>query len=121
MVVKYLWYDFKNKLDDDLVCELTAFMDEYLLHKGSFIKKTYIYNDLNKSDDGTYRVAFRVPGATRGGIRLERIDRNKFKIIDFHFYDDVMCYREEIKEDVNKYIGEILDFSEVKLNNNKEE
>ena len=48
----------------DLACEVTEFMDKYLLglKKGNEMFRTYLYNDLDVfSNDGCLRIAFRVP------------------------------------------------------------
>lgn len=118
-------YKYENDVRGDLICSMTKFMDKYLLSKIKLFY-TYLYNDLAIfSNDNEFQIAFRVPGATRGGIVLERIDQYKFKIVQFRFNEDVCfgqfkCYKEELKEDINYYIGKVLDFSKVKLLNNKE-
>ena len=125
MKVKYLW-DSASKYDNDLVCELTEFMDRYLEYTPKTYIKTYLYNDLNvygKDNNRYYIVAFRYPGATRGGIYLKRIGKDLFEITDIKFNEDVSfgkfsCYKKELKEDVKEFIGRTLDFSEVHLLNN---
>lgn len=125
IIIKYKWSN-EDKYGD-LVCELTEFFDKYILDKNKNYSwyKTYLYNDISVfSNNGYLQIAFRVPGATRGGIQLERIDMNKFKIIDIHFNQDVCfgefaCYKKQLKEDSKQYIGRILDFSKVELLNNK--
>lgn len=125
IIIKYKWSN-EDKYGD-LVCELTEFFDKYILDKNKTYSwyKTYLYNDISVfSNDHYLQIAFRVPGATRGSIQLERISMNKFKIIDIHFNQDVCigefaCYKEQLKEDSKQYIGRILDFSKVELLNNK--
>lgn len=124
MLVRYKFNDSDDKYGD-LVCELTEFFDKYDLNNMSYEWfKTYLYNDLDVfSDKDILQIAFRKPGATRGGIQLERIDSNKFRIKSIHFNEDVCfgefaCYDEKLREASKKYIGEILDFSDVKLMNN---
>ena len=58
-----------------------------------------------------------------GSLQLKRLDSNKFQIIGVGFHTDVCfgeyaCYREELKNDIDMYIGRILDFSDVELMNN---
>lgn len=119
-------YKYKErKFNDDLVCSLTRFMDKYLL-SNSELFKTYLYNDLAVfSSENLLQIAFRVPGATRGGIVLQRLNHYQFKIKSINFNEDVcfgefQCYDTKLREDIKDYIGKILDFSNVKLLNNKE-
>ena len=65
-------------------------------------------------------------GATRGGILLRRLDSNKFEIEGIQFNTDVCFgkyakYKDELKDDIDTYIGRILDFSNVYLVNNDKE
>ena len=60
MLVRYKY----NKEHGDLVCEVTEFMDEYLLglKYGNPMFCTYLYNDLAVfSNEDLLRIAFRVP------------------------------------------------------------
>ena len=62
-------------------------------------------------------------GATRGGILLKRLDSHKFKIEGVHFnvdvcFEEFACYKLELKDDIDIYIGRVLDFSDVYLLNN---
>lgn len=50
--------------DGDLVCELTEFMDKYLLRSKQLYTfyKTYLYNDIGVfSEPNCLQIAFRVP------------------------------------------------------------
>ena len=121
--VRYLWNN--DKPNGDLVCELTEFMDKYLLYKAKTrYCKTYLYNDLGVfSTDELLRIAFRYPGATRGSILLERISYHKFKIVGFQFnmdqcFDEFACYDRALLNDIDDWVGKILDFSNVTLVNN---
>lgn len=123
--VRYKWDTDES---EDLICELTEFFDKYFtsdIKKANVaLWKTYLYNDLNKNEDGTYRISFRVPGATRGGLILKRINYNEFQILKIHFIEDTcfgqfQCYDKKLKKDSNQFINKILDFSDVKLINNK--
>lgn len=124
MKVRYIWLDSYSHIDEDLICEATEFMNQYLIYKPKVYKQTYLYNDLNKNEDRTYRISFRYPGSTRGSIQLERINSIKFKILKFNFIYDTSfgefgIYKKDLEKDIEKYIGEILDFSAVYLNNNR--
>lgn len=114
---------YKPKKEDDLICSLTEFMDEYITVKDRYYGfKTYIYNDilLFSKPQHYYQVAFRVPGATRGGIRLEKINDNLYKILEIHFnedssFGDIGCYDKSILQDIERFVGSTLDFSQVYL------
>ena len=86
--MKIMKVRYRYETSDDLVCELTEFMDEYLIGGKLNYCSTYLYNDLdifsNKENKqhSIYQIAFRYPGATRGGIRLKRLDKSKFEILD---------------------------------------
>lgn len=121
--VRYLWNN--DKPNGDLVCELTEFMDKYLLYKTKTqYCRTYLYNDLGVfSTDKLLRIAFRYPGATRGSILLERISSHKFKIAGFQFnmdqcFNEFACYDGALLNDIDDWVGKILDFSKVTLVNN---
>lgn len=123
IMVRYKWSS--DKKSGDLVCEVTEFMDKYLLWKNkSTYMVTYLYNDLEIfSTNSLLQIAFRYPGATRGGILLKRLDKNRFEIIGFNFnvsvcFDEFAIYDNKLKSDIDKYIGRILNFTEVTLMNN---
>lgn len=119
-------YKYEDELNDDLVCELTEFMDEHLIGGKLNYCCTYLYNDLDifsDKDNNKYQIAFRYPGATRGGILLKRLEKDLFEIIGIHFNKDVCfgefaIYKETLRKDIDKFIGQTLDFSEVELRNN---
>ena len=123
IVVRYKWDN--DKKSGDLVCEVTEFMDKYLLwgNKSTYMN-TYLYNDLEIfSTNSLLQIAFRYPGATRGGILLKRLDKNRFEIIGFNFnvnecFDEFAIYDKKLKSDIDEYIGKVLNFSEVTLINN---
>lgn len=111
----------------DLVCDLTRFMDNYLIGRKKDIKYmcTYLHNDLGElSTENLLKIAFRYPGATRGSILLKRLDSHKFEIIGFGFNTDVCfgdvlsCYDKQLSNDIDSWIGKVLDFSKVTLVNN---
>lgn len=121
-------------INDDLVCELTEFFDTYI-HKNQRSYtwyKTYLYNDLSVYTDTvsihepqqhqkTYMIPFRVPGATRGGLLLTKVAEHQYKIesIDFitetSFSEKFGCYDDALLLDSKRYIGRVLDFSQVTL------
>lgn len=124
MLVRYKY----SKADKygDLVCDLTEFFDKYIPNRNQYsFYKTYLYNDIGIFSNLNYlQIAFRVPGATRGGIFLSRLNENQFMIKDIHFNEDccfgnIGCYDRAILEDSKQLIGCILDFSNVCLRNNK--
>lgn len=123
IVVRYKWDN--DKKSGDLVCEVTEFMDKYLLwgNKSTYMN-TYLYNDLEIfSTNSLLQIAFRYPGATRGGILLKRLDKNRFEIIGFNFnvnecFGEFAIYDDKLKSDIDIYIGRILNFTEVTLMNN---
>ena len=123
----FVRYKFTKEYDD-LVCDVTEFMDNYLLglRQGNKMFCTYIYNDLMLFSENILQLAFRVPGATRGSFLLKRLSTNKFKIVGFHFNKDVSfgefaCYDSKLQEDIDKYMNSVLNFSNVELKNNYEE
>lgn len=61
MKVKYKWNN-EDKYGD-LVCELTDFMDTYLLDnkKEHTAFRTYLYNDIGVYSSNCLQIAFRVP------------------------------------------------------------
>ena len=124
ILVGYKWS--KDDVFGDLTCELTEYFDKFIPNRKQHSwYKTYLYNDIDIfSDRPLYRIAFRVPGATRGSIELERVNLNQFIIMDIHFHEDtcfgnIGCYDKAIIKASQKYIGKMLDFSNVKLLNNK--
>ena len=121
--IRYLYGD-----SNDLVCDLTEFMDNYVTSKSIQYCHTYIYNDLTTfSTDTLLKLVFRYPGATRGCIFLNRLDSHKFKIIGFGFNVDecfgnkIGCYSGELRDAIDVWVGKILDFSEVNLIGNYSE
>lgn len=123
LLVEYKWNDGDEY--GDLVCDVTKFMDNYILHKTSHsYHYTYLYNDLlHLSTKNLLQIAFRYPGATRGSIILKRLDTNKFEIVGYHYnmdvcFDEFGVYDRQMIDDMDIYVGSILDFSNVKLMNN---
>ena len=122
IIVNYKWHN--RDLAGDLVCELTEFIDNYLLFKKPDCAFTCLYNDLGcYSSPGLLQIAFRYPGATRGGILLKRLSSHRFEIVGVHFntdvcFDEFAIYDKQLEQDIDRYIGRILDFSKVRLVNN---
>lgn len=74
IMVKYKWNN-DNKYGD-LVCEITEFMDKYLLSAKATntLYRTYLYNDLGAfSDDGFLHISFRVPRGYSWGYTIKKI------------------------------------------------
>lgn len=115
-----LKYKFNSK-SKDLVCEMTDFMDKYILFNNldKNMKYSCIYNDLVTFSTKTRkRIVFRALGATRGCIYIKRVTNFKYEILDIKFNETsfsvgIGCYDKNIKKDINKYIGYILDFSDI--------
>ena len=124
IIVEYMWRN--DKPNGDLVCDITRFMDNYLKNKRLLSYcKTYLYNDLGIfSTNNLTRIAFRYPGATRGSILLKRLSTKQFEIMGFQFNTDTCfseqlgCYKLQLQQDIDEWIGKVLDFSKVTLVNN---
>lgn len=96
----------KGSSKDELYCEITDVLDDYLL-KG-YKKRSWLRSYLCKYDNKT--LCIRVSGATRGNIKLE-----KNVIKEINLYDDTAfskglgCYdkkkKNELIEKLNKFIG----------------
>lgn len=123
MKVYYKW----NNGDKygDLCCEMTEYFDKYIPNRKQHSwYKSYLFNDIGTfSNKELCRIPLRVPGATRGCIDLERVNKNQFIIMDIHFYEDtcfgnIGCYDRAIIKASQKYIGKMLDFTNVELMNN---
>lgn len=113
----------KNYDDRHYTCEITEFIDKYILEKWkddyiNWGSKTYLWGlEENESFKGT---AFRWPGATRGYIALDKDDI----ITDIVFYPDTsfgtarlsQLYDRKVEEDVKVFIGKKLVFKEVQIN-----
>lgn len=127
MLVDYKYDHDKQNPENygDLCCELTSFIDGYIKVKKRRYTyfKTYLYNDVNITEKFGIRISFRLPGATRGSIGVQKIDDNQYKITDIHFIEDTCfgdfgCYQKQVVKKSKKFIGDILDFSNVLLKNN---
>lgn len=74
IMVRYKWDD--GDVYGDLVCEMTEFMDSYLLDnkKEHTLFRTYLYNDINVfSDPNHLCIAFRVPRCYERWYIFEKI------------------------------------------------
>lgn len=116
-------YKYKNLSKTDLVCDLTKFIDKYIiLHPiTDYPYQTYIYNDMQIfSTKHLKRMVIRAFGATRGVIGLKQITDNIYKIDRIKIYDSsfgvgIGCYDSKLANDVKKFKNYNLDFSEVTL------
>ena len=127
-------YKYKDtKINDDLVCEVTEFLDKYIkFEKRNAWFKTYLYNDLSIYADTVcandtahqvlYMIPFRVPGATRGGILLSKLNDTQYRIETIEFIGETCCseqfgcYNDSLVYDAKQLNGKIRDFKNVKLN-----
>lgn len=83
--------------------EITRYLDNYLIDECDDFSSycTYIYE---KPRNNFW--AIRVPGATRGHVE---VDSNIIKNIVL--YEDNYCYRKEVFNNLNQFIGKEVDFS----------
>lgn len=59
-------YRYNTDKYDELVCEITEFMDKYLI-RSTDLYKTYLNNDIGVlSKQGFLQIAFRVPRSYKG-------------------------------------------------------
>ncbi len=78
--------------------EITYYLDKYLI--GVFDDfDNYIYPT---EIDNKWLI--RVPGATRGHIQVVQ-----GKIADITLYRDSFCYKEEVLDNINQFIGKEID------------
>ena len=99
----------KSNSDHELYCEITDLLDEYLIT--SCKKHSWLRSYLCDYDNDTFCI--RVPGATRGYIKLE-----KNVIKEINLYDDTAfskklgCYDEKRKSELinrlNSFIGSTI-------------
>lgn len=116
-------YKYKNLSKTDLVCDLTKFIDKYIVLQPitNYPYQTYIYNDMQIfSTKHIKRMVIRAFGATRGVIGLKQITDNIYKIDRIKIYDSsfgvgIGCYDSKLANDVKKFKNYNLDFSEVTL------
>lgn len=115
--INYLY----NDSCPDLVCDLTRFMDKYIKYETSM--QTYLYNDLSSfSSKDLIKILIRFPGATVGYVTLKLLTDNLYLIDNIICYEDECfgnaygCYSESLKNDIGIWIGQVLDFSNIKLN-----
>lgn len=120
--VEYLWPSLDTT---ELKCDITKYMDKYVKYKTNY-SQSYLYNDLIEiSNNSLFKIVFRYPGASRGCIYLKRIDTYKFEVIGFGFNKEMCfsdsngCYNEKLEDEIDTYIGSILDFEGVYLLNNR--
>ena len=104
---------------------ITAVIDEYNTRLAQIPREDWTY-DLNKTYickpekdndvDNTYIATFRVPGATRGEIKLKKLSDNEYEILAIRFYADtsfgtaIGCYSEDVVNEAIMHIGDTLIF-----------
>lgn len=70
-----VYYKYNNHdIKGDLVCELTEFIDKYIIaeKKPYTWYKTYLYNDIDVfSSDDLYQIAFRLPRSYYGRYTIK--------------------------------------------------
>lgn len=111
----------KKNTTDNIYCKFTEDLDKHLLgcfSKDDFTKRMYksylwgsdVENCLRGKDS---IIAFRAPGATRGHLKVEKLN-NELIIKEIIFYEDtcfsdkIGCYKESVKELIPLYIGKVL-------------
>ena len=112
----------KKNTADNIYCKFTEDLDKHLLNcfsKDNFTKSMYksylwagdVENCLKEKDEF---IAFRAPGATRGHLKVEKIN-NDLIIREIVFYEstcfsnNIGCYKESVKELIPLYIGKVLE------------
>lgn len=122
-----LRYASKTARLNEYVNEVTKFMDTHnTLMKNSkygedstykFMNTTYLM-DPELFNDATV-ITFRVPGATRGCIVVDKVDVDGtvgYKIKEFRFIETtcfsaaIGCFERDIIEAVKKFIGDVIVF-----------
>ena len=106
-------------------CDITKEMDKYNMRCAgqndwmAELNHTYIMDPEKHEEPGDnrdlYAAPFRVPGATRGYILLEKLsDYMEYKILEFHFYEDtsfasaIGCYNPDIVDAMKQFIGDMI-------------
>lgn len=116
-------YKYRNLSKTELVCDLTTFIDKYVILQPTidYSYQTYIYNDIELfSTKHLKRMVLRAFGATRGVIGLKQLQPNMYaidriKIYDSSFSISLGCYKKELQNELKKFKGCILDFSSIQL------
>lgn len=100
----------------EVYTNFTRWMDNYLNcsddMKNSFGYRTYLI-DIEKVDisygekyTGSNVVAFRVPGATRGSVEIDKYGNIRaVHFIDSSAFGSIGCYKPEVKDHINEIIG----------------
>ena len=112
----------KKNTTTNIYCKFTEDLDKRLLNsfsKDDFTKSMYksylwagdVENCLKGKDN---IIAFRAPGATRGHLKVEKIN-SELIIREIVFYEstcfshNIGCYKESVKELIPLYIGKVLE------------
>lgn len=107
------------------LCDITKEMDKYNIRCAgqndwiAELNQTYIMDPEKHEELGDnrdlYAAAFRVPGATRGYILLEKLSVcGEYKILEFHFHEDtsfasaIGCYNPDIVDAMKRFIGDTI-------------
>lgn len=92
-----------KKCNIGYINKITNYLDNYLekKYKDSDFYNTYIYDEpIN------HLWAIRIPGVTVGHIKVkENI------ITDIILYEDSFCYKKEVLDNLNQFVGKKLDLS----------
>lgn len=81
--------------------EITDYLDKYLIKCDGCID---LYSNYIFDEDVNGNWAIRVPGATRGHIKVENGVVEKIKL-----YEDSFCYTRDVYDGLDKFIGMKID------------
>lgn len=83
------------------VNDITRYLDRYLIRCNDCLDlySNYIFNE---PVNGNW--AIRVPGATRGHIKIE-----DGVVTEIKLYEDSFCYKKDVFDDLKKFIGMKID------------
>lgn len=109
-------------MKDNIYCKFTKELDKYFIDgilNDDFTRsmyKSYLWgDDVERCLEGEDNIiAFRAPGATRGHLKIEKVN-DKLIIREIKFYEDtcfsdnIGCYKKEIEELIPSYIGKELE------------
>ena len=95
-----------TKIRRDYKSEITDYLDKHLIkcYGCSDFYSNYIYSE---PVNGYW--AIRVPGATRGHIKVEDGVVKEIKL-----YEDTFCYGESVFDELNKFVGRKIDLEYIK-------
>ena len=112
---------------DEYFCEITRQMDEYNEYyktesdqEWQRVMRVYMCSpDCKDPTTCEWYIAIRVPGATRGHLKVEP-HNGYWRVTDIKFYDEtaiigisnIGCFKPEILTHITDWIGTIIDFGE---------